>query len=158
MRTNEQNRAKFAYDAILEVKSDKSDIQKKYSSYVKSAPVLILSNGLPSTLAFYLSKMKLKDSTKYTDIKSEIDKYRASKPNKFENKSERVAYAYLFYHISWWLAEKANNGRGLTNGKDPLKFMLEEADVFKVIQLTRESIALLNWMRRFADAMLEKEE
>jgi len=158
MRTLEQERAKFAYNAILEVKNDKPEVQKKYSSYVKSAPVLILSNGLPTTLAFYLSKMKLKDSTEYTNVKSEINKYKANEPNKFENKSERVAYAYLFYHISKWLAEKSNNGKGLTGGRDPLKFMVKEADILKIIQLTKESIALLNWMKRFADAMLEKEE
>lgn len=158
MRTIEQERAKFAYDAISEVKRENSDVQKKYSSYVKNASVLILSNGLSATLAFYLSKMKMKDGTKYTDIKSEIDKHKAGQQNEFESKPERVAYAYLFYHISEWLAEKSNNGAGLTNGEDPLTFIVREANVLKVMQLTRESLALLNWMKRFADAMLEKEE
>ncbi|WP_457550530.1 type III-B CRISPR module-associated protein Cmr5, partial [Archaeoglobus sp.] len=46
----------------------------------------------------------------------------------------------------------------LTNGKDPLKFVMEDADVTKVMQVTQETIMLLNWMKRFADAMLEKEE
>lgn len=153
MRTLEQERAKFAYDAISEVKNESSEVQKKYSSYVKSAPVLILSNGLSATLAFYLSKMKMKDGTGYEDVRSEL-----GQQNRFENKPERIAYAYLFCHISEWLAEKSNGGKGLTNGKDPLKFIIKEADVLKVIQLTRESLALLNWMKRFADAMLEKEE
>lgn len=157
MKTLEQRRAKFAYDAVLEVKNDKSEIQKKYSSYVKSAPVLILSNGLPQTLAFYLSKMKMKDDVEYTLVKSELENYRNGKPNKFENKFERIAYAYLYYHISKWLAEESNNGVGLTSGKDPLKYLISEADVARVMQLTREAIELLNWMKRFADAMLEKE-
>jgi CRISPR-associated protein Cmr5 len=158
MRTLEQERAKFAYDAISEVKKESSDVQNKYSSYVKNASVLILSNGLSATLAFYLSKIKMKDGTSYKDVRSEIDKHKAEQQIRFESKPERVAYAYLFCHISEWLAEKSNNGAGLTDGEDPLTFIIRKADVLKVMQLTQESLALLNWMKRFADAMLEREE
>jgi CRISPR-associated protein Cmr5 len=158
MRTLEQERAKFAFNAVSEVKEDRLEVQKKYSSYVKSAPVVILSNGLPATLAFYLSKMKMKDGTDYITIGKEIEKYRAGQENKFERKVDRVAYAFLFHQISKWLAEEANFGRGLTNRKDPLNFILKESDVLKTLQLTKEALSLLNWMKRFADAILEKEE
>lgn len=158
MRTLEQERAKFAFDAISEVKNDKPKIQEKYSSYVKSAPALILTNGLLATLAFYLSKIKLKLDTDYHFVKSELEKHKRNEQNVFENKEERIAYAYLYCHISEWLAQKSNGGRGLTNGKDPSKFIRKDADVSKLMQLTQETILLLNWMKRFADAMLEKEE
>ena len=161
LRSLEQERAKFAYEAVAKVKEvsdfmNKKEIQKKYASYVKSAPVLILTNGLSNTLAFYLSKIKEKE-IEYTKIGEKLKKL-GSGEKAFENKAERIAYAYLFYQISKWLAEKANNGRGLTKGNDPLKFICNEANVQLVMQLTREAINLLNWMKRFADAMLEKEE
>jgi CRISPR-associated protein Cmr5 len=159
MKVLEHERAKFAFSAVSEVKEDKSpEVQKKYSTYVKSAPIMMLSNGLPATLAFYLSKMKMRDNTTYVVVGKEIEKYKAGQENKFENKSERVAYAYLFYHISKWLAEGSNCGRGLTNREDPLQFILKSADILRVLQLTREALFLLSWMKRFADAMLEKEE
>ena len=37
-------------------------------------------------------------------------------------------------------------------------YITKNVDVYKVIRLTQETIALLNWMKRFADAMLESEE
>jgi len=157
-QTLEQKRARFAYESVSKVKEEKSEIQKKYSSYVKSSPVMILSNGLANTLAFYLSKMKLKDDTDYKIVLRELENYKNNQPNKFENKSDRIAYAYLYTHISVWLAKKSNDGKGLTEGYDPLKYIIEKADVFKVMQLTQEATALLNWMKRFADAMLEKEK
>ncbi len=161
MRSLEQDRAKFAYEAVAKVKEvsdfmNKKEIQRKYASYVKSAPVLILTNGLPNALAFYLSKMKIRE-TEYTKVGEELKRLERGE-KAFENKAERIAYAYLFYQISDWLAKKANNGRGLTKGRDPLKFICDEANVQLMMQLTREAINLLNWMKRFADAMLEKEE
>lgn len=54
MRTLEQERAKFAYDKIMLVKNE--DFEEDYARYVKSAPALILTNGLGNTLAFYKSK------------------------------------------------------------------------------------------------------
>jgi len=157
LQTLEQKRSRFAYDVISKVKEDKPEIQKKYSSYVKSASVVILSNGLANALAFYLSKMKLKDDTDYKIVLKELENYKNNRPNKFENKSDRIAYAYLYSHISVWLAEKSNDGEGLTKKTDPLKYITEKADVFEVMRLTQETIDLLNWMKRFADAMLEKE-
>ena len=154
MRTLEQDRSKFAYNSILKVKNREKEIQKKYSSYVKNAPILIMSNGLAQTLAFHLSKMKMKLETDYKTVKTEIEKYENGQQNAFESRMEKVAYAYLFSQISEWLAEK----RKLTNSKDPLKFVTDEVRVDDVMLLTNETIELLNWMRRFADAMLEKEE
>lgn len=154
----EQERAKFAYNAISDVKEENSEIQKKYSSYVKSAPVMTLTNGLAATLTFYLSKMKMESDTEYPEVWKEIRRHRAREESRLEGKPERVAYAYLFCQTSTWLAEKSNLGRGMTGGKDPLKFMLEDADVLKTLRMTQETLHLLNWMKRFADAMLEKEE
>jgi len=150
MRMLTQERAKYAYDAVMEVREvnkENLDVQEKYSSYVKSAPIMILNNGLSSTLAFYLSKIGLGEDIDYKRVKEKISTLTPSKK----------AYAHLYYHIAKWLAEKANNGKGLTNGKDPLKFLIKDADSLQVMNLTRETIVLLDWMRRFAAAILREE-
>ncbi|ALV63532.1 CRISPR-associated RAMP Cmr5 [Thermococcus sp. 2319x1] len=142
LRTLEQERAKFAYEKVREVMNADENVQKKYSSYVKSAPALIMTSGLGQTLAFYLSKLEKKGEA---DCESII-------PIK-EEKAEKIAYAYLYKHICEWLAER----RKLTDNRDPLKFYLE-ADALEAITLTQETLALLNWLKKFADAMLEKEK
>ena len=149
LRSLEQRRAKFAYEKIQEVKKESSDVQKKYSSYVKSAPVLILTNGLGQALAFYLSKLEALPDVDYNSIS----------PQNFK-KAEEKAYAYLYKHIAEWLAggdKEKKEGRSLTNGKDPLRYYME-ATGMEAMVLTDEAIAFLNWLKRFADAMLEKEE
>ncbi len=77
MRTLEQERAKFAYEKIESVKG--KSFEEDYARYVKSAPALILANGLGNTLAFYKSKMK---------------------------KDKRDAYSELYYHIEEWLKKQ----------------------------------------------------
>jgi len=143
LRSLEQERAKFAYEKVKEVKQEKNpDVQKKYSSYVKSAPILILTNSLGQALAFYLSKLEALPDVDYKSIS----------PQNFK-KAEEKAYAYLYTHIAEWLAGE----RKLTDGKDPLKYYMEATGTEAMV-LTDEAIALLNWLKRFADAMLEKEE
>lgn len=142
LRSLEQERAEFAYKKVLEVKRESQDVQGKYSSYVRSAPVLILTNGLGQALAFYLSKLEALPDVNYKSIS----------PQSF-NKAERKAYAYLYKHIAEWLAE----GRKSTSGKDPLRYYMETTGTEAMV-LTDETIALLNWLKRFAEAMLEKEE
>ncbi|WP_456321298.1 type III-B CRISPR module-associated protein Cmr5 [Palaeococcus sp. (in: euryarchaeotes)] len=149
MRILTQERAKYAYKAVMEVSSEKNpEVPEKYSSYVKSAPIMVLNNGLSNTLAFYLSKIGLSEDIDYERVNEKISTL---------NSPSKKAYACLYYHISKWLAKEANNGKGLTNGKDPLKFLMEDADSLQVMNLTRETIALLDWIRRFAAAILKEE-
>ena len=139
-RSLEQERAKFAYEKVGEVRKEDGDTQGRYVSYVKSAPVLILTNGLGQALAFYLSKL---------DRPIDVD-YKTIDPKEFPE-GDKMAYAYLYRHISEWLA------RRVTEGQDPLKYYMEH-DGMSAIRLTDETIALLNWLKRFADAMLKKEK
>lgn len=174
LRSLEQMRAEFAYKKILDVKKPwkikvkenskevvkdiHRDIERKYSSYVKKAPVLILNNGLGQTLAFYLSKLDeplpLTDDSPmnqpYKIIADKIEKREDPEADKYK-KAEAAAYAYIYAHISEWLI---NN---VTNGVDPLRFYMNRSSI-EVMRITDETIALLNWLKRFADAMLEKEE
>ena len=49
----EQERAKIAWDLVNKVPSSLID---SYASLAKSAPIMILTNGLGQTLAFFISK------------------------------------------------------------------------------------------------------
>ncbi|MEM2175639.1 MAG: type III-B CRISPR module-associated protein Cmr5 [Candidatus Bathyarchaeia archaeon] len=66
-----------------------------------------------------------------------------------KRKNER-AYELLYNHIDEWLKKR------LTNNQDSLKWIIKGASSIKVLQATREVIALLNWMKRFAEAELEE--
>jgi len=55
--SKEQERAKKAWDLVNETPKTVID---KYASLAKSAPVMILTNGLGQTLAFFISKGKSK--------------------------------------------------------------------------------------------------
>ncbi|ASJ16080.1 type III-B CRISPR module-associated protein Cmr5 [Thermococcus chitonophagus] len=139
IRTLEQKRAEFAYNKVLEVRGTSEEIQKKYRSYVRSAPTLILTNGLGQTLAFYLSKIGNSNGD-YEEINLNDLK-----------KADQKAYAYLYKHIAEWLDEK------IIHSKNPIEYYTRASST-EVLTLTEEVIALLKWMRRFADAMLKGDE
>lgn len=71
--SNEHRRARKAWELVNSI-PDK--IIQKYSSLAKSAPVMILTNGLGQTLAFFISKSNGKNE-----------------------------YALLYDHLSQWLSE-----------------------------------------------------
>lgn len=55
IKSKEQERAKKAWDLVSSVPNTTID---SYAALVKSAPVMILTNGLGQTLAFFISKGK----------------------------------------------------------------------------------------------------
>ncbi|MDH7477716.1 MAG: type III-B CRISPR module-associated protein Cmr5 [Candidatus Bathyarchaeota archaeon] len=120
LRSLEQERARFSWDCVNGVKALKDeDIEEKYSSYVKRAPALILTNGLGNTLAFYRSK-------------------------------DEKAYKLLYEHINGWFKKKCHINQ------DVIEWLISEntssLDIFRV---TKEILALLSWMKRFAEAELK---
>lgn len=135
LRSLEQERAKYAWECIQEVKGD-INLEDKYKSYVRKTPTYIQVNGLGNTLAFYKSKFE-------ADLKK-----------KGENGlgPEKRAYKLLYDHINGWKKETREN-------KDFLEWIIDEGtSSLKVFQATKETIALLNWMKRFAEAELRDKE
>lgn len=123
LRSLEQERARYAWDHINEVKALKDkDAEGKYSSYVKKASTLIQTNGLGNTLAFYRSK-------------------------------EEKAYKLLYEHINDWFKKKYHTNQDIIGWV--ISGNTSSLDVFRV---TKEVLALLNWMKRFAEAELKGEE
>lgn len=56
LKSLEQDRAAFAWDAVKVVKD--KNFEKDYKSLVKKVPVLIMTNGLGNTLGYLKSKGK----------------------------------------------------------------------------------------------------
>lgn len=133
----ENGRAEFAFLCAKEAKDKFKKNASDYKSYAKNIPMMIKTNGLGATLAFILSKSK---------DKAENGKY-----------SKGQSYMLIYEQVKEWL------------NSDQKKYLLEKADekenelVNKVISLestpyravTIEVLALFNWLRRFADGLIE---
>ncbi|MFN3533510.1 MAG: type III-B CRISPR module-associated protein Cmr5 [Candidatus Brocadia sp.] len=127
----EQKRAAEAWSCIQAVSEDidNSKFKKEYRSIVMKLPALILTNGLGQTLAFLKSKGKNDDS----------------------NPEKRV-----YEDLQGWLlkTDLINLGR-VTH--DELIERIMAIDSTKYRFVTMESLSFLNWLKRFADAMLPKD-
>ncbi|BBB92065.1 MAG TPA: type III-B CRISPR module-associated protein Cmr5 [Methylomusa anaerophila] len=127
----EMGRASFAYEKVEDAveKLTKNDA-KKYKSYVKKIPMYIKTNGLGPTLAF---------------IRSKTDPDPA--------KSDTV-YAMIYNQTTQWLKQ------------DPKRVIIVNNDLVKTIislrspeyrAATVEVLSLFNWLRRFAEGLIEGE-
>lgn len=128
-KTLEQKRAKSAWDEIQEIK--KESFQSEYASWAKKLPVLVLTNGLGQTLAFLKSK---------------------------SNGDSRTAKAQgrLLETLNGWLLTPPTF-KWENNNPDILQRIVESSsDTYRLA--TMEALAFLNWLRRFAEGYLEKNE
>lgn len=131
LRSLDQDRAKFAWGKILEVKTRYNGSEGAYNSYVKKSPTLILTNGLGNTLAFFYSKFGNRP------------------PNNLS--SDERAYKLLYDHINEW----CKNQKIVTG--DILKWTIQDASSLDVFRITNEVMAILSWLKRFAEAELNEE-
>jgi len=140
MRNIEHERGAFAHERISRIRNE--SWAGDYKSYVKRAPAMILTNGLAQALSFYYSKSKGLKGTKDTER----------------------AYTRLFEDIDTWMIERGyytkNDRRNCQENTAPnvLEWLVHCASDIEVYRATMEVLALLNWMKRFADAMIEKQE
>ncbi len=133
LKSLEQERAKYAWECIQEVKNNsKDELKGKYKSYVRDASALIQINGLGNTLAFYKSKIG---------------------PKKESLSPDKGAYSMLYKHINEWIKKKRKEIN------DVLEWIISEntssMDVFNV---TMEILSFLGWLKRFAEAELSEGE
>lgn len=107
--------------------AEKSKKIKDYKSHVKKIPMLIKTNGIGNTIAF----IKAKDNT-YTKIYEQIQEWIF---NKCHNKL-----------VSKDIQRKNNND---------LAKVLVNITSSRYRSITVEVLALFNWLRRFADGLIE---
>ena len=127
----EQKRAAEAWSCIQAVSEDidSSKFKKDYRSIVMKLPTLILTNGLGQTLAFLKSKGK----------------------NDGSNPEEKV-----YGDLQGWLTKPnvVNWGRAT---QEELIERIMAIDSNKYRFVTMETLSFLNWLKRFADAVLPKD-
>lgn len=136
-QTLEQIRSKYAFEKIMKAKG--KNFEKKLSSLIGRLASLVLTNGLGNTLAFLFSK----------------------------GKDEHL---YTVYILSDWLINNSPIGKKDLNIKEYtaenvkkeaekiLDNLVLNASVEEYIFYTEETLRLTNWLRRFADTLLEKGE
>jgi CRISPR-associated protein Cmr5 len=122
IKSIEQARAKFAWDCACKSGNKAS---KEYESSVNKVPAYVKTNGLLNTLAFFYSK---KGSGKNGEV---------------------------FSNIKGWLTNEEYGLLSSTQVKtdeDLLNclFDKQESDARFLIHCTSETLALFNWLRRFA--------
>ena len=124
----EQGRAKFAYDCAHQVLSKDSKFGKEYKSYVKKIPMLIKTNGLGATFAFVLSKAK-----------------------------EGNPYQLIYQQTTAWLKVDQKKLIDLPNNPNLVSEIIT-LDSPQYRAVTVEVLAFFNWLKRFADGLIEGED
>lgn len=136
LRSLEQERAKYAWECIQSVEGD-IDLEDKYKSYVRKTSSYIQVNGLGNTLAFYKSKFEA-DLRKKGEEKLSV---------------EKKAYKLIYDHLNGWFNKQFRENKDILNW-----IISENTSSIKVFQATKEIIALLNWLEKFAEAELRDKE
>jgi CRISPR-associated protein Cmr5 len=126
MRTLGQKRAEYALEKVLAIPEDK---KKDFKSFSAGAPSMILQNGFGQALAFWLSKG--------------TDKH-----------------IVLFDMIWKWLPYEKDDVKNEFVDKDKAKTrtdlirQLSSMDQNKFLAAQKETLALLEWVKRYANADL----
>jgi CRISPR-associated protein Cmr5 len=128
----EKGRAEFAYRCVekaIEVFKDNSKKQKEYKSNTRKISTMILSNGLGQTLAFI--KAKSEKGNAYDLIYSQLTEYMKSDHTvRIQMPKEKNDF------VEWVIS----------------------CDSSKYRYITKEILAFLNWLKRFAEGLIEGEE
>jgi CRISPR-associated protein Cmr5 len=123
----EQGRAAFAYDAALI--GEKLSKNTEYKAYVTKLPMLIKTNGLGAAMSFAFAKGKGRTNN---------------------------AWGLIYHQIETWL--KKEDKHLIELGEDiSLMKALMNTDSSTYRATTIEVLALLNWMRRFAEGLITKD-
>ncbi len=121
----EKLRAKKAWDIVSEINRGEAELKEKYSQEAQGFPVDIISNGLLQTLAFY--RLGGDDITK---------------------KARRK----LAGHLENWLFSTGEDGPNIPfstgTANSVHKLISSSGEVYR--QATLESLAFLQWLKRFS--------
>lgn len=128
--TLEQGRAAFAYDAAVE--GEKLSKNTEYKAYVKKLPMYIKTNGLGAAISFAFAK---------------------GSKNGVADKGK--AWGLIYSQIEDWL--KNNWELSEFNQGERLMENLLKMESSEYRATTIEVLALLNWMRRFAEGLITKD-
>ena len=123
-----QQRAQHALAAITKLAAPNAPSYGNYLSYVKALPANVRSLGLGQALAFALAKCK-------DDPKN--------------------PYRLLYDHVTDWVCQ-----RSIYSGATPENFMtmLTSGDQTQYLHAQIETMAYLEWLKKFAVAQLKEDK
>ena len=134
LRSMDQERAAFALKKIQAILGgDDESHKQEVRRYLKNLPALIRMNGLGQALAFFLTKKKKKPEDKDT------------------------AHETIYYMVSAWLCDASSKGRIFSESTDALS-AITQSDMAHYMAAQNEALALLQWLKKFAVALLPKED
>lgn len=124
----ENGRAAFAFECVQNHVQEQKDEKKRkeYRAYVKKLPTMIQVNGLGQTLAFCYSK---KDE--YQVIYDQLEAWAGQQQAEIIDKYKR-------------------------EGRKEFVEIVASMDSSDYRLISNEVLALLNWMRRFAEGMIRE--
>ncbi len=135
MRTLGQKRARYALEEVLRLPEE---VTKDFKSFSASAPSMILQNGFGQSMAFWLAKGTDKDL----------------KPK------ENDKHILLFDIIKKWLSlnegDVQNDFMKPTETRSEFIKQLSDLDQGAYLDAQRETLALLEWVKRFASAEIKQ--
>lgn len=130
MRTLGQQRAEFALNEVLNITCDK----KEFKNFSAGAPSMILQNGFGQSLAFWFAKATDKNLKVKEDDK----------------------HIVLFDMIQKWLSFKSRdvNNTFVGQAESRVAFIkqLSTMDQTQYLTAQTETLALLEWVKRYANA------
>ncbi|MCS7245541.1 MAG: type III-B CRISPR module-associated protein Cmr5 [candidate division WOR-3 bacterium] len=112
-----------------EVIAKYNSLLNNFRSYVRKIPQMIISNGLGQTLAFVFAKKK-----------------------------NGNAYDLIYRQITDYLKSDATARIRMPNNQNELIKWVISLNSYEYRHVTEEILAFLNWLRRFAEGMIETEE
>ncbi len=133
MRTLAQQRAEFALNRVLQCMGRVTD-KEKFASFVAGAPAMILQNGFGQTLAFWLAK--------------------GTKDGRMNDNDKHII---LFDVVKDWLSLKekdVRNNFASSSQRVGLMHEISEMRQDQYLSAQSETLSLLEWVKRFANADL----
>lgn len=127
LRTIDQDRAQYALEQIQKIAQGSQTRQAEARRYITSLPALIRTNGLGQALAFYRTKGR--DSS----------------------------HEAIYKIVGQWLCAPDSKGRVFHEHGDDALTAITRSDVYCYMAAQNEALALLEWLKKFAVALLENE-
>lgn len=131
-------RAGFALEEVLALFEKQNVSQKEFKNFVAGAPAMIQQNGFGQALAFWLAKDEGKNSTKYRKLFNMVVKWLSLKKGDVNNN---------------FLSTEAPQ-----DNHQAVMLELSKMDQRKYLDAQKESMAVLEWIKRFAHAYAPKED
>lgn len=127
----EQARASFAYECAKTAAANHAK-KKEYKSYAKKLPMMIKTNGLGGALAFALSKSKDKEG-------------------------RATSWGLIYIDVQSWLRQDQKKFLLGDHVQKDLAHAVIQLESSQYRAITIEVLSFLNWLRRFAEGLIEGE-